>query len=160
MSWLKNIHRWHWVPTGWKLFYSLIREQSAFGRQSFAFREQVTNRKDKEGQTSASTSIDLFSMPFSFPQYKPIWPNYLRYVVKNNTGLFGNFSQHGGGGESLPNSQNFCKFTKSFSVCPIHFEVLKHVLHTGGGNIWSILSPKVHLIWSLRRSFREENENK
>ena len=41
---------------------------------------------------------------------------------------------------------------------PNSFEVLNHVLHTGGGNIWSILSPKVHLIWSLRRSFREENE--
>ena len=29
---------------------------------------------------------------------------------KQNTGSFGNFSQHGGRG--LPNSQNFCKLTK------------------------------------------------
>ena len=33
---------------------------------------------------------------------------------------FGNFSQQGGGG-GLPNSQNFCKFTKSFLVCQIYF---------------------------------------
>ena len=27
---------------------------------------------------------------------------------------------------------SWCKFTKSFLVCKIHFEVLKHVLHTVG----------------------------
>ena len=52
---------------------------------------------------------------------------------KKITGLFGNFSQHGGGG--LLNSQNFCKFTKSFLVCQNHSEVLKHVLQWGGGDI-------------------------
>ena len=46
---------------------------------------------------------------------------------------------------------NLCKFTNIF-VCQFHSEVL-HVLHTREGNIWSILSPKVDLICSLRRSF-------
>ena len=63
---------------------------------------------------------------------------------KKITGLFGNFSHRGG--EGLPNSQNFCKLTKCFFACQIHSEVLKHVLQRGGGDIWSILSPKVHLI--------------
>ena len=50
---------------------------------------------------------------------------------RKKTMLFGNFSQHGGGG--LPKSQNFfCKFTKYFFVCQIHSEVLKHVLQMGG----------------------------
>ena len=31
-------------------------------------------------------------------------------------------------------------------MCQIHSEVLKHVLQRGGGDICSILSPKVHLI--------------
>ena len=53
---------------------------------------------------------------------------------KKITGLFGNFSQHRGGG-GLLNSQNFCKFTKSFLVCQNHSEVLKHVLQWGGGDI-------------------------
>ena len=52
---------------------------------------------------------------------------------RKKTILFGNFSQHGGGG--LPKSQNFCKFTKYFFVCQIHSEVLKHVLQRGGGDI-------------------------
>ena len=47
--------------------------------------------------------------------------------------FFGNFSQNGGGGH--PNSQNFCKITKSFLACQIHPKVLKHVFHTGGSNI-------------------------
>ena len=54
----------------------------------------------------------------------------LKKKLRDYLGIFPNM---GGGG--LPNSQNFCKFTKSFLVCQIHFEVLKHVLHTGGGNI-------------------------
>ena len=54
-------------------------------------------------------------------------------LSKKNTTLFGNSSQHGGVG--LPNSQNFCKFTKYFFVCQIHSEVLKHVLQRGGGDI-------------------------
>ena len=54
---------------------------------------------------------------------------FIRYALKKNTGLFWNFSQHGGG---LPNSQNFCKFTKYFFVCQIHSEVLKHVLQMEG----------------------------
>ena len=58
---------------------------------------------------------------------------------KKNTGLFGNFSQHGGRG--------IFPIPKTFVNLPS--QVLKHVLHTGGCNIWSILSPKVHLIWSL-----------
>ena len=49
----------------------------------------------------------------------------------------------------IGNSRNFCKLTK----CQIHSEVIKHVLQRGGSDIWSIFSPKVHLIWSLRRSF-------
>ena len=49
---------------------------------------------------------------------------------RKKTILFGNFSQHGGGG--IPKSQNFCKFTKYFFVCQIHSEVLKHVLQMGG----------------------------
>ena len=59
-------------------------------------------------------------------------PNTLDKVrcQKKKTILFGNFSQHGGGG--LPKSQNFCKFTKYFFVCQIHSEVLKHVLQMGG----------------------------
>ena len=52
---------------------------------------------------------------------------------KENTGLLGDFSQHGGRG--LPNSQNFCKLTKYFFACQIHSEVLKHVLQRGGGDI-------------------------
>ena len=56
---------------------------------------------------------------------------FIRYALKEKkTILFGNFSQHGGGG--LPKSQNFCKFTKYFFVCQIHSEVLKHVLQMGG----------------------------
>ena len=54
--------------------------------------------------------------------------------------LFGNFAQHGGRGGGLPDSQNFCKYTKSFLVYHIHSEALKHAFHTGGGNISSILS--------------------
>ena len=42
------------------------------------------------------------------------------------------------GGGGLPNSQNFCKFTKYFFVCQIHSEVLKHVLQMGGNDILSI----------------------
>ena len=49
---------------------------------------------------------------------------------KENTGLFGDFSQHGGRG--LPNSQNFCELTKYLFACQIHSEVLKHVLQMGG----------------------------
>ena len=45
----------------------------------------------------------------------------------------GIFPKIGGGG--LLNSQNFCKFTKSFLVCQYHSEVLKHVLQWGGGDI-------------------------
>ncbi len=71
------------------------------------------------------------------------------------TVLFGNFSQNGGGG-GHPNSQNFCKITKSFLACQIHPKMLKHVFHTGGSNIWSILSIKVHLILSLSSSLREK----
>ena len=37
------------------------------------------------------------------------------------------------------------------------FTRLKHVFHTGGCNIWSILSIKVHLILSLSSSIREKN---
>ena len=42
---------------------------------------------------------------------------YLGTLSEKKTILFGNFSQHGGGG--LPKSQNFCKFTKYFFVCQI-----------------------------------------
>ena len=59
----------------------------------------------------------------------PKFSNKVRAQPKK-TILFGNFSQHGGGG--LPKSQNFCKFTKYFFVCQIHSEVLKHVLQMGG----------------------------
>ena len=86
----------------------------------------------------------------------------LEMVEKDKVGLpkkkpvfFGNFSQKGGGGH--PISQNFCKITKSFLACQIHPKVLKHVFHTGGSNIWSILSIKVHLILSLSSSLREKN---
>ena len=37
------------------------------------------------------------------------WNIKVREALKKITGLFGNFSPHGGGG--LPNSQNFCYFT-------------------------------------------------
>ena len=55
-----------------------------------------------------------------------------------------------------PISQNFCTITKSFLACQIHPKMLKHVFHTGGSNIWSILSIKVHLILSLSSSLREK----
>ena len=71
------------------------------------------------------------------------------------TVFFGNFSQNGGGGH--PISQNFCTITKSFLACQIHPKMLKHVFHTEGSNIWSILSIKVHLILSLSSSLREKN---
>ena len=76
-------------------------------------------------------------------------------LPKKKTGFFGNFFQKGGGGH--PNSQKCCKITKSFLACQIHPKVLKHVFHTGGSNIWSILSIKVHLILSLSSSIREKN---
>ena len=41
--------------------------------------------------------------------------------------LFGDFPQHWGWG-GHPNSQNFCRITKSFLECYIHSEALKHVL--------------------------------
>ena len=69
---------------------------------------------------------------------------FLRYALKKNYGIIWEFFPYRG--EGLPNSQNFCKLTKYFFVCQIHSEVLKHVLQRGGGDIWSILSPKVHLI--------------
>ena len=50
--------------------------------------------------------------------------------LRDYLGIFPNI---GGGG--LLNSQNFCKFTKSFLVCQNHSEVLKHVLQWGGGDI-------------------------
>ena len=52
--------------------------------------------------------------------------------IRHYLGIFPNM---GWGG--LPNSQNFCncKLTKYFFVCQIHFEVLKHVLQRGGGDI-------------------------
>ena len=74
-------------------------------------------------------------------------------LPKKKTGFFGNFFQKGGGGH--PNSQKCCKITKSFLACQIHPKVLKHVFHTEGSNIWSILSIKVYLIFSS--SLREKN---
>ena len=44
------------------------------------------------------------------------------------TGFFGNFSHHGG---CLPNSQNFCKFSKSFLVCQIHSEAIDYIGENG-----------------------------
>ena len=43
------------------------------------------------------------------------------------------FPKWGGGGH--PNSQNFCKITKSFLACQIHPKMLKHVLQRWGGDI-------------------------
>ena len=45
--------------------------------------------------------------------------------LRDYLGIFPNM--RGGG---LLNSQNFCKFTKSFLVCQNHSEVLKHVLQS------------------------------
>ena len=59
-------------------------------------------------------------------------------------GLFGNFSQYAERGSSQ--FPKLFKLTKYFFVCQIHSEVLKYVLQRGGGDILSILSPKVHLI--------------
>ena len=42
--------------------------------------------------------------------------------------------------------------------CQIHPKMLKHVFHTAGCNIWSILSIKVHLILSLSWSLREKRK--
>ena len=86
-------------------------------------------------------------------QYKYFFGRQQYLAINQSRIIWGFFPTWGGG-----SSQNFCKFTKSFLVCQIYFEVLKHVLHAGGGNIWSILSPKVHLIGCLCCSFREENE--
>ena len=72
----------------------------------------------------------------------------IRYGFRNCLRDYSEIFQNMGGSSQFP-----------ILVCQIHFEVLKHVLHTGGGNIWTILSPKVHLILSLRHSFREENES-
>ena len=77
----------------------------------------------------------------------------LRWDFQKKNGIFWEFFPKGG----EPNSQNFCKITKSFLACQIHPKVLKHVFHTGGSNIWSILSIKVHLILSLSSSIREKN---
>ena len=54
-------------------------------------------------------------------------------VIKKLRDYLGIFPIIGEGG--LLNSQNFCKLTKYFFVCQIHSEVLKHVLHRGGGDI-------------------------
>ena len=67
----------------------------------------------------------------------------IKDVLKKIRHYLGIFPNMGGG---LPNSQNFCILTKYFFECQIHSEVLKHVLRRGGDDIWSILSPKLHLI--------------
>ena len=50
-------------------------------------------------------------------------------------GIIWEFFSNMGGWWGLPNSQNFCKFTKYSFLCQIHYEVLKHVLQRGGGDI-------------------------
>ena len=85
--------------------------------------------------------------PWHTPGLRGVFQKKKRYFL-------GIFPKRGGG---HPNSQNFCKITKSFLACQIHPKVLKHVFHTGGSNIWSILSIKVHLILSLSSSIREKN---
>ena len=104
-----------------------------------------------------------------FPNLEAKIPPKSDFFEKNKIALYGLkckinhkifFSTKGfpkGGGGGHPNSQNFCKITKSFLACQIHPKVLKHVFHTGGSNIWSILSIKVHLILSLSSSIREKN---
>ena len=44
---------------------------------------------------------------------------------KKKNDIIWEFFPTGGGG--LPKSKNFCKFTKYFFVCQIHYEVLKYV---------------------------------
>ena len=73
---------------------------------------------------------------------KDVWVRDALIFLRDYLGFF---SRKMGGGGHL-NSQNFCRSTKYFFVCQIHSEVQKHVLERGGGDIWSILSPKVHLI--------------
>ena len=70
----------------------------------------------------------------------------LLLLPKKTVNFFRN-SQKGGWGVrhlgKIPKKYRFFAFTP---------KMLKHVFHTGGSNIWSILSIKVHLIWdSLRR---------
>ena len=86
---------------------------------------------------SPAAAAHLLSLRLSSPACQL---TRLNEIKRDYLGIFPNM----GGG--LPNSQNFCKLTKYFFVCQIHSEVLKHVLQRGGGDIWSILSPKVHLI--------------
>ena len=55
----------------------------------------------------------------------------------------------------MDNHYNSKNFDQVVLGIPNIFEMLKHIFHTGGGNMWSILSLKVHLIVSLYWSFRE-----
>ena len=62
--------------------------------------------------------------------------------IRDYLGIFPNMGRGG-----LPNSfKTFVNWPSIFFACQIHSEVLKHVLQRGGGDIWSISSPKVHLI--------------
>ena len=70
------------------------------------------------------------------------------------TVFFGIFFQNGGGVTPIP---KLLYKTKSFLACQIHPKMLKHVFHTGGSNIWSILFIKIHLILSFSLSLREKN---
>ena len=97
-------------------------------------------QKDTKSRWFEEFSHQVFDTPFSRSLYQDISRKIAitthynlgggKVRSKKKTILFGNFSQHGGGG--LPKSQNFCKFTKYFFVCQIHSEVLKHVLQMGG----------------------------
>ena len=60
------------------------------------------------------------------------WHDKVRFQTKK-TILFGNFSQHGGGG--LPKPKNFVKFPKFFLYGKIHGGMLKRVTQRGGGDI-------------------------
>ena len=79
-------------------------------------------------------------------QLKQLWLSLREIVSAVESGVVRGVFQKGkryflgifperGGGWGHPNSQNFCKITKSFLACQIHPKVLKHVFHTGGSNI-------------------------
>ena len=70
---------------------------------------------------------------------------WLYFLSKIISGLFENFSHHGG---SLLNSKTFVNWPSVFCM-PNSFWAAKTCFTKGGGDIWSIFPPKVHLVFFI-----------